>query len=172
MSKFLKRSAQGAGVPHEKRTAGLETVAMPLPSKIVLSMNQHIGAPAAPVVAKGDQVYVGTVVGKAGGFVSSDIHSGVSGTVAEISTMVGSNGSTQTTVVITPDGEQKVDPSIAPPQVTDFKSFTDAIRASGLVGLGGAGFPTAACWARPAPSPSWWAASSSSAPRSSAPPSP
>ena len=51
MSKFLKRSAQGAGVPHEKRTAGLETVAMPLPSKIVLSMNQHIGAPAAPVVA-------------------------------------------------------------------------------------------------------------------------
>lgn len=143
MSKFLKRSAQGAGVPHEKRTAGLETVAMPLPSKIVLSMNQHIGAPAAPVVAKGDQVYVGTVVGKAGGFVSSDIHSGVSGTVAEISTMVGSNGSTQTTVVITPDGEQKVDPSSAPPQVTDFKSFTDAIRASGLVGLGGAGFPTA-----------------------------
>ena len=143
MSKFLKRSAQGAGVPHEKRTAGLETVAMPLPSKIVLSMNQHIGAPAAPVVAKGDQVYVGTVVGKAGGFVSSDIHSGVSGTVAEISTMVGSNGSTQTTVVITPDGEQKVDPSIALPQVTDFKSFTDAIRASGLVGLGGAGFPTA-----------------------------
>lgn len=143
MSKFLKRSAQGAGVPHEKRTAGLETVAMPLPSKIVLSMNQHIGAPAAPVVAKGDQVYVGTVVGKAGGFVSSDIHSGVSGTVAEISTMVGSNGSTQTTVVITPDGEQKVAPSIAPPQVTDFKSFTDAIRASGLVGLGGAGFPTA-----------------------------
>ncbi len=103
-------------MPHEKRTAGLETVAMPLPSKIVLSMNQHIGAPAAPVVAKGDQVYVGTVVGKAGGFVSSDIHSGVSGTVAEISTMVGSNGSTQTTVVITPDGEQKVDPSIAPPQ--------------------------------------------------------
>ena len=143
MSKFLKRSAQGAGVPHEKRTAGLETVAMPLPSKIVLSMNQHIGAPAAPVVAKGDQVYVGTVVGKAGGFVSSDIHSGVSGTVAEISTMVGSNGSTQTTVVITPDGQQTVDPSIAPPQVTDMKSFVDAVRASGLVGLGGAGFPTA-----------------------------
>ena len=143
MSKFLKRSAQGAGVPHEKRTAGLETVAMPLPSKIVLSMNQHIGAPAAPVVAKGDQVYVGTVVGKAGGFVSSDIHSGVSGTVAEISTMVGSNGSTQTTVVIIPDGEQKVDPSIAPPTVTDLKSFQDAVRASGLVGLGGAGFPTA-----------------------------
>ena len=52
MSKFLKRSAQGAGVPHEKRTSNLETVAMPLPSKIVLSMGQHIGAPASPAVAK------------------------------------------------------------------------------------------------------------------------
>lgn len=143
MSKFLKRSAQGAGVPHEKRTSNLETVAMPLPSKIVLSMGQHIGAPASPAVAKGDQVYVGTIVGKSGGFVSSDIHSGVSGTVSEITTITAPNGAPQTAVVIVPDGEQKVDPAIAPPEVTDYKSFVDAIRASGLVGLGGAGFPTA-----------------------------
>lgn len=143
MSKFLKRSAQGAGVPHEKGTSNLETVAMPLPSKIVLSMGQHIGAPASPAVAKGDQVYVGTIVGKSGGFVSSDIHSGVSGTVSEITTITAPNGATQTAVVIVPDGEQKVDPAIAPPEVTDYKSFVDAIRASGLVGLGGAGFPTA-----------------------------
>ena len=106
-------------------------------------MNQHIGAPAAPAVAKGDQVYVGTIVGKSGGFVSSDIHSGVSGTVSEITTITAPNGATQTAVVIVPDGEQKVDPAIAPPEVTDYKSFVDAIRASGLVGLGGAGFPTA-----------------------------
>ena len=143
MSKFLKRSAQGAGVPHEKRTSNLETVAMPLPSKIVLSMGQHIGAPASPAVAKGDQVYVGTIVGKSGGFVSSDIHSGVSGTGSAITTITAPNGATQTAVVIVPDGEQKVDPAIAPPEVTDYKSFVDAIRASGLVGLGGAGFPTA-----------------------------
>ena len=143
MSKFLKRSAQGGNVPHEKRTSNLETVAMPLPSKIVLSMSQHIGAPAAPAVAKGDQVYVGTVVGKAGGFVSSDIHSGVSGTVDSIITITAPNGAPQTAVVIIPDGEQKVDPAVAPPQVTDLKSFQDAVRASGLVGLGGAGFPAA-----------------------------
>jgi electron transport complex protein RnfC len=143
MSKFLKRSAQGAGVPHEKRTSNLETVVMPLPSKIVLSMAQHIGAPAAPTVAKGDQVYVGTVVGKSGGFVSSDIHSGVSGIVDGITTITAPNGAVQTAVVIIPDGEQKVDPAIAPPVVTDLKSFQDAVRASGLVGLGGAGFPTA-----------------------------
>ena len=143
MSKFLKRSAQGAGVPHEKGTSNLETVKMTVPSKIVLSMVQHIGAPAAPAVAKGDQVYVGSVVGKAGGFVSADIHSGVSGKVSEITTITAPNGAKQTAVVIIPDGEQKVDPAIAPPVVTDLKSFQDAIRASGLVGLGGAGFPAA-----------------------------
>ncbi len=143
MSKFLKRSALGAQVPHEKRTSGMETVKMPLPTKIVLSMSQHIGAPATPAVAKGDQVYVGTVVGKSGGFVSSDIHSGVSGIVDSITTITGSNGAKQTAVVIIPDGAQTVDPAVAPPQVTDLKSFQDAVRASGLVGLGGAGFPAA-----------------------------
>ena len=143
MSKFLKRSAQGAGVPHEKRTSNLATVVMPLPSKIVLSMSQHIGAPAAPAVAKGDQVYVGTVVGKAGGFVSADIHSGVSGIVDGITTITAPNGAPQTCVVIIPDGEQKVDPAVKAPEVTDLKSFQDAVRASGLVGLGGAGFPAA-----------------------------
>ena len=143
MGKFLKRAAQGADVPHDKGTSNLETVVMPLPSKITLSMGQHIGAPAAPCVAKGDQVYVGSVVGKAGGFVSCDIHSGVSGTVSEITTITAPNGAVQTAVVITPDGKQEKDPAIAPPQVTDMKSFVDAVRASGLVGLGGAGFPTA-----------------------------
>ena len=143
MSKFLKRSALGAQVPHEKWTSGMETVKMPLPTKIVLSMSQHIGAPATPAGAKGDQGDVGTVVGKSGGFVSSDIHSGVSGIVDSITTITGSNGAKQTAVVIIPDGAQTVDPAVAPPQVTDLKSFQDAVRASGLVGLGGAGFPAA-----------------------------
>ncbi len=142
MLKFLKRSAQGADVPHEKRTAKLETVKMPIPSKIVLSMNQHIGAPATPAVKKGDTVYVGSVVGDAGGFVSMDIHSGVSGTVQEITTIIGGNGAKQQAVVIIPDGNQTIDPAIAPPDITDMKSFTDAVRSSGLVGLGGAGFPS------------------------------
>ena len=81
MFKKLKRSAEGAGVPHAKGTAGMATVVMPAPSKITLPMSQHIGAPAQPVVKKGDTVYVGTLVGKAGGFVSANIYSGVSGTV-------------------------------------------------------------------------------------------
>jgi len=143
MSKFLKRAALGAGVPHEKRTSNLETVVMQLPSKITLSMNQHIGAPAVPAVSKGDQVYVGTVVGKSGGFVSADVHAGVSGTVQEITAITGANGSSQQAVVIIPDGKQTVDPVITPPEISDRKSFVDAVRASGLVGLGGAGFPAA-----------------------------
>jgi len=106
-------------------------------------MNQHIGAPAVPAVSKGDQVYVGTVVGKSGGFVSADVHAGVSGTVQEITAITGANGSSQQAVVIIPDGKQTVDPVITPPEISDRKSFVDAVRASGLVGLGGAGFPAA-----------------------------
>ena len=69
MSSKFKRSALGARVPHEKKTSGMATVAMPLPEKIVLPMQQHIGAPCTPTVKKGDAVLVGTVVGAAGGFV-------------------------------------------------------------------------------------------------------
>ena len=116
---------------------------MPLPSKIVLSMGQHIGAPAAPAVAKGDQVCVGTVVGKAGGFVSADIHSGVSGKVKRLDEIVSSNGRFDTVVVIETDGQQAVWEGVKPPVVTDKDSFVEAVRQCGCVGLGGAGFPTA-----------------------------
>lgn len=144
MGRFFKRAALGAHVPHNKRTAHLETIKMPLPTKIVLPMGQHIGAPATPVVEKGDLVCVGSVVGRAGGFVSADIHSGVSGIVEDIITTTASNGAPQTSVVIVPDAKQTIDPSVKPPVVTDLKSLQDAVRASGLVGLGGAGFPAAA----------------------------
>ena len=84
MSKFLKRSAQGAQVPHEKRTSGQETVKMPLPSKIVLSMSQHIGAPAVPAVEKGASVRTGDCVAKPGKGLSVGIHASVDGIVQEV----------------------------------------------------------------------------------------
>ena len=143
MWKKLKRSAQGAHVLHRKNTSDQATRQLPLPEKIVLPMQQHIGAPCTPCVKKGDDVFVGTVVGKAGGFVSADIHSGVSGKVASIDTVLMPNGARVQAVVITPDGKQTKDPSIQPPVVTDAKSLAEAARACGLVGLGGAGFPTA-----------------------------
>lgn len=143
MFKKLKRAALGAGVPHEKGTAALATEKMPVPSKVILPMQQHIGAPCTPVVKKGDAVQVGTLVGQAGGFVSANIYSGVSGTVAAVDSVRLSTGALAQAVVIQPDGEQTVDPAVKPPVVTDKASFIAAVQACGLVGLGGAGFPTA-----------------------------
>ena len=143
MSSKFKRSALGARVPHEKKTSGMATVAMPLPEKIVLPMQQHIGAPCTPTVKKGDAVLVGTVVGAAGGFVGAAIHSGVSGTVEAVETVHMPNGRSVPAVVIRADGEQTPDPACVPPEVTDHASLIAAVQACGLVGLGGAGFPTA-----------------------------
>lgn len=139
----MKRLSSGASVPHRKGTASLATEKMPLPTKLILPMQMHIGAPSVPCVEKGDTVYVGTVVGKAGGFVGADIHSGVSGVVESIDTIRFANGASAPAVVITPDGKQTPDPAIKPPAVTDAPSLIAAAQACGLVGLGGAGFPTA-----------------------------
>lgn len=143
MKNVFKRAAKGAHVPHSKNTQNVATVEMPVPAKILLPMQQHIGAAAVPMVNKGDQVCVGTLIGRAEGYVSANIHSGVSGTVTDVREIQISTGALVKAVEITSDGKQTVDPSIAPPQVTDYESFTTAIRASGLIGLGGAGFPTA-----------------------------
>ncbi len=142
MFKKLKRSAEGAGVPHEKITATMETVQMPISKRLVIPMSMHIGAPAKPVVKKGDTVMVGTLIGEAGGFVSANIYSPASGTVAEVGTIRMPNGAAAATVVIDTDGEQKVDPSVKPPVVNDHDSLIQAVKDCGLVGLGGAGFPT------------------------------
>ena len=143
MLKGLKRSAKGARVPHEKATAGMATVQMPVPQHVVIPMQMHIGAPAEPVVKKGDTVMVGTLIGKAGGFVSADVHSSVSGTVLDVAPMRMVNGAVCKAVAIKTDGSQTVDPACTPPAVTDKDSLLAAIRACGLVGVGGAGFPTA-----------------------------
>ena len=142
MLKAFKRSAKGARLPEEKPTADLQTrTDFPVPAEVCLPMSMHIGAPAVPCVEKGQQVCVGTLIGQAGGFVSANIHSSVSGTVKEIRDFT-DNGRTGKLVVITTDGKQTPDPELKPPVVTDKDSFLKAVRASGLVGLGGAGFPT------------------------------
>lgn len=129
-------------VPHRKNTAGMAAVRIAPPDTVFIPMSQHIGAPATPCVKAGDTVCVGTVIGEAGGFVSAPIHSSVSGTVKKIDTYLAAGGTTTAAVVIESDGLMTPDPAIAPPTVTDFKSLSEAARASGLVGLGGAGFPT------------------------------
>ena len=129
-------------VPHRKNTEAMAAVRMTPPSFVKIVMSQHIGAPAKPVVKAGDKVFVGTLVGEAGGFVSANIHSSVSGTVKKIEPYLLPNGRNTDCVVIESDGEMTKDPNLTPPTVTDFKELSDAARAAGLVGLGGAGFPT------------------------------
>lgn len=138
----LFRRLRGAAVPHHKVTADQATTHMPLPAEIVLPMQQHIGALCEPVVQKGDYVHVGTLIGHAPRGLSADIFSGVSGVVKAIEPVFYSTGKTDTTVIIETDGEQAVEPSIAPPNVVDRTTLLQAIKKSGIVGLGGAGFPT------------------------------
>ena len=129
-------------VPHRKNTADMSAVRMTPPESVLIPMAQHIGAPANPVVKVGDHVFVGTLIGEAAGYVSSNIHSSVSGTVKKIEPFLSSNGRSVMAILIESDGEMTPDPSISAPEINDFDSFSAAIRASGLIGLGGAGFPT------------------------------
>lgn len=103
----------------------------------------HIGAPAKPIVEAGSEVKVGQIIGEPVGFVSSPVHASVSGKVKRLEERVNSAGKLITTVVITSDGKQALYEGIKPPEVHDRVSFLAAVRDSGIVGLGGAGFPTA-----------------------------
>ena len=105
-------------------------------------MSQHIGAPCQPLVKKGDYVKVGQKIGDTDAFVSAPIHSSVSGTVQQITTIRSVAGGTDQVVIIEADGKQELSEEIKPPAVNDMKAFIAAVRESGVVGLGGASFPT------------------------------
>ena len=135
-------SLHGVHVPHRKNTAKLAAVPMPAPKTVTIPMSMHIGAPAKPVVKAGDLVKVGTLIAEAGGFVSAPIYASVSGKVTKITEYLQSNGTTVAAVVIESDGEMTHAESIIPPTVDSRESLLEAIRQSGVVGLGGAGFPT------------------------------
>lgn len=131
----------GAAVPHRKNTADMETVRMGVPEKVIIPMLQHIGAPCEPLVKKGDTVKVGQVIGNSQKYVSAPIHSSVSGTVANVAPMLYPGGFQVPTVEIKTDGAQEAHESVKPVSYSNNKELLEAIRQSGLVGLGGAGFP-------------------------------
>lgn len=135
------RTSGGARVPHRKHTAGVQSVIMPSPAVVTIPMQQHIGAPCKPVVSVGDKVYVGTVIGDSEAFVCAPIHSSVSGEVKSITKLTLPGGAQTQAVVIESDGQDTPDPEIKAPSVENLEDFLKAVRASGLVGLGGAGFP-------------------------------
>jgi electron transport complex protein RnfC len=131
----------GVHPSHHKSTKDATTVVMGLPSKVVIPMVQHLGAPCQPLVKKGDTVKVGQVIGNTDAFVSAPVHASVSGTVTAVEPRIISGSRPILCVEIKPDGLQELD-AIEPPVVTSKEDFLKAVRASGLTGLGGAGFPT------------------------------
>ncbi|MEM1483943.1 electron transport complex subunit RsxC [Oscillospiraceae bacterium PP1C4] len=139
---LLQKTMKGAKIGHFKNTENCQSTAMPIPQEVCISMSQHMGPPCKPVVAKGDAVKVGTLIGDSDAFLSAPIHSSVSGTVTEVAEIVTSNGARTQVVTIKTDGEQTVDENVTVPTIENHVDFVKAIRASGLVGLGGAGFPT------------------------------
>ncbi len=132
----------GVRVPHRKNTAKMSPVRIPIPETVTIPMLMHIGKPAKVVVKKGDTVKVGQLIGEADGMLSSDVHASVSGTVLKIEQRLASGGQKVDCVTIRSDGKQELCEQISPPEVTDYKSFVNALKHSGIVGLGGAGFPT------------------------------
>lgn len=130
-------------VPHRKNTAKMPGVRMTPPKEILLPVAQHIGAPATLLVKKGDEVKVGQKIAEANGAVSSPVYSSVSGTVSGIESYMRATGVQVDAVRIVNDGLMTVSESVAPPVISDVDSFINAVRESGVVGLGGAGFPTA-----------------------------
>ena len=142
MSKLFSKSLNGVKVPHCKNTAEMETVKMPVPDKVVIPMKQHMGRECTPTVKLTDLVKVGQIIGDTDAFIGAPIHSSVSGKVTKIDEIIGTDGNPIKAVEITTDKLQEIDESVKVPEVTDLQSFAAAIRASGLVGLGGAGFPT------------------------------
>lgn len=133
-----------------KLTHEVPTQVAPLPKQAIFPLSQHIGAPAKPVVAKGDKVKVGTVLAEAGGFVSAPIHSSVSGTVAKIDTSFDATGYRKPVIIINVEGdewEESIDRSEtletveAHPELTP-EDIVERIKNAGVTGMGGAGFPT------------------------------
>ena len=115
---------------------------IPVPKTVTIPTSMHIGAPATPCVAVGDEVKVGQKIADPGTGLSSPIYSGVSGKVKKLDEITVTTGAQVRVIVIECDGEQTIAESIVPPTVTDRESFLSAVRESGIVGLGGAGFPT------------------------------
>ncbi len=136
----VKKGRGGVEISHNKNTAGMRVIRIPTPPFVQIAMSQGIGAPCIPTVKVGDYVKLGQLIGDSDAYVSAPIYASVSGTVTEIKEIKLSTGVKSRAVVIESDGLMTPDEFI-PPVVNDAKSLIDAVRKSGLVGLGGAGFP-------------------------------
>lgn len=131
----------------KQRTSGKAITPLLPENELVFPMSQHIGAPCTPIVKKGDRVLVGQKIGEANGFVSAPIHSSVSGTVKIVEMRMTHRGMKDNCVVIENDGLYEELPDMKANSMEDYSSLTKAelierVKNAGIVGLGGATFPT------------------------------
>ena len=147
----LKTFSMGGVHPEENKiTAEVATVVAPLPQQAIFPLSQHIGAPAKPVVNRGDKVKVGTLIAEANGFVSAPIYSSVSGTVLKVDTAIDATGYRKPAIYINVEGdewEESIDRSETletldkHPELTP-EEIVNRIKVAVVTGMGGAGFPT------------------------------
>lgn len=137
--------------PEENKiTAEMPTQMAELPKQAIFPLSQHIGAPAKPVVQRGDKVKVGTLLAEAGGFVSAPIYSSVSGTVAKIDEEFDATDYRKPVIIVNVEGdewEESIDRSDKLETLADHPELTpeeivSRVQAAGVTGMGGAGFPT------------------------------
>lgn len=128
-------------IPHRKNTADMPAVRITPPAEVLIPTSQHIGSPATPIVKIGDEVKVGQKIAEASGYVSSPIYASVSGKVTKIENYLRPDGREVPAIRIVSDGNMEAT-EFTPPVINDLEDLVSAIRESGMVGLGGAGFPT------------------------------
>lgn len=142
MAQFFKKILSGIHVEHRKNTMDMASEQMPTPDKLYISMAQHMGPPCNALVKVGDEVKVGQKIGDSEAFLTAPIHASVSGKVVGIEEINTAMGIKATVVVIESDKLQTLSEEVAVPVITNHQEFVSAIKNSGIVGLGGAGFPT------------------------------
>jgi electron transport complex protein RnfC len=130
-------------LPKFNDSAEKKTIYPPLPPKVIIGLAQSIGAPCEPLVKEGDRVLTGQIIGDSDALISVPVHASVTGTVAGETKILSIGGKFSRAIVIKTDSRQEYHPDVKPiDSVTDRKSFLKAVRDSGSVGLGGAGYPT------------------------------
>lgn len=137
----------GVHPPENKFSVGKKIETLPLPKTVTIPSGQHIGAPSQILVKKGDDVKVGQVIAKAGGFVSANIHSSVSGKVKKIDDVFDSSGYRRPCVIIDVEGDEwleNIDQSkdLKTENTLSAEEIIKKVSEMGIVGLGGATFPT------------------------------
>lgn len=149
------RRAEGVHPPGFKIAADRAIERAPLPDRVVLPMSQHIGAPAKPIVKAGDEVLVGQLIAEGCGGCSANIHATISGIVKPLATIVSpTSGGPVPAIIIEGDGEDRwVELASADPEQLSAEEIVTRIAAAGIVGMGGAAFPTHLKVDRPPDSP-------------------